>query len=140
MCAANYDKCVSRYILFYLVFINEIFQWEAIMEATLSASLSLCLFVCFSLCLSVIFVIFVICHFCHFCNFLSFFVREGEGGERRGEKGRGAFAPKKHSHCLSQFWANPRPALKVHIWWLWKLRWMLLQNCIIPNGQTRKYK
>ena len=29
----SYDKCVSRYILLYLAFINEIIQREEIMEA-----------------------------------------------------------------------------------------------------------
>ena len=29
----SYEKCVSRNILLYLAFINEIIQWEEIMEA-----------------------------------------------------------------------------------------------------------
>ena len=59
----SYNKCVSRYILLYLAFINEIIQPEEIMEAwyrkifscwaTLSVSLFVCLFVILSPCLFV---------------------------------------------------------------------------------------
>ena len=75
----SYDKCVSRNILLYLAFINEIFQREEIIEAwyrkifscwaTLSVSLSLCLFVSLSFCL---FVILSLCLFVYLslCLFL----------------------------------------------------------------------
>ena len=32
----------------------------------------------------------------------------------------------------SRFRAIPKPVLTVHIWWLWKLRWILFQHIIIP--------
>ena len=104
----SYDKCVSRYILLYFAFINEIIQWEEIMEAwyrkkffcwaTLSVSLSLCLYVfCLFVSLFVFlsflsFLLFLLflsflsflpfCHFCYFCYFCHFFWGgEGRGGE-----------------------------------------------------------